>query len=148
MEERTGWRGQNESQTGEEEKKNGRLYGVTETSKERAEWRRLQRKKWNKLGLPKRKAWPQCHTESSWQGRRSRPCQKEKEQSRLSRVPDHEGGESQGGREPHLGESEGSEREHREERVDSTVKEGRFQGGQGGQATRASLEQVEGSMSG
>ena len=42
----------------------------------------------------------------------------------------------------------GSEREHEEERVDSTVKEGRFQGGQGGQATRASLEQVEGSMSG
>ena len=37
---------------------------------------------------------------------------------------------------------------HGEERVDSTVKEGRFQGGQGGQAKRASLEQVEGSMSG
>ena len=46
MEERTGWRGQNESQTGEEEKKNGRLYGVAETSKERAEWRRLQWKNW------------------------------------------------------------------------------------------------------
>ena len=44
VEERTGWRGQNESQTGEEEKKNRRLYGVAETSKERAEWRRLQRK--------------------------------------------------------------------------------------------------------
>ena len=42
----------------------------------------------------------------------------------------------------------GSEREHREERVDSTVNEGRFQGEKGGQATRASLEQVEGSMSG
>ena len=42
----------------------------------------------------------------------------------------------------------GSEREHGEERVDSTVNEGRFQGGQGGQARRASLEQVEGSMSG
>ena len=35
-----------------------------------------------------------------------RPCQKEKEQSRLSRVPDHEGGESQGGPEPHLGKRE------------------------------------------
>ena len=34
------------------------------------------------------------------------------------------------------------------EKVDSTVNEGRFQGGQGGQARRASLEQVEGSMSG
>ena len=41
-----------------------------------------------------------------------------------------------------------SEREHEEERVDSTVKEGRFQGGQGGQARKASLVQVEGSMSG
>ena len=42
------------------------------------------------LGLPKRKEWPQCHRESSWQERQSRPCQKEKEQSRLSRVPDDE----------------------------------------------------------
>ena len=40
------------------------------------------------------------------------------------------------------------EREHEEERVDSAVNEGRFQGGQGGQARRPSLEQVEGSMSG
>ena len=38
-----------------------------------------------------------------------------------------------------------SEREHGVVRVESTVNEGRFQGGQ---ATRASLEQVEGSMSG
>ena len=42
----------------------------------------------------------------------------------------------------------GSEREHGGKRVDSTVNEGRFQGGQGGQARSASLEQVEGSMSG
>ena len=42
----------------------------------------------------------------------------------------------------------GSEREHGVERVDSTVKEGRFQGGKGGQARRAALEEVEGSMSG
>ena len=89
-----------------EEKKNGRLLGAVETSKERAEWRRLQRKNLSILGLPKRKEWPQCHRESSWQERRSRPCQKEKEQSRQSRVPDHEGGESQGGRELHLGERE------------------------------------------
>ena len=41
-----------------------------------------------------------------------------------------------------------SEREHREEWVDSTVNEGRFQGGKGGQARRASLEKVEGSMRG
>ena len=103
MEERTGWRGQNESQT-EEEKKNGSLYGVAETSEKRAEWRRLQRKNLTILGLPKRKESPQCQGESNWQERRSRPCQNEKEQSRLSKAPDHEGGESQDGREPHLGE--------------------------------------------
>ena len=107
MEERTGWRGQNESQIVREEKRNGRLVGAAETSKERAEWRRLQRKNLSILGLPKREEWPQCHTESSWQERRSRLCQKEKEQSRLSRVPDHEGVESQDGQEPHLGEREG-----------------------------------------
>ena len=107
MEERIELREQNESQTGGEEKKNIRLVGAAETTKERAEWRRLQRKNWNILGLPKRKEWLQYHRESSWQERRSRPYQKEKEQSRQSRVPDHEGGESQGGREPHLGKSEG-----------------------------------------
>ena len=41
-----------------------------------------------------------------------------------------------------------SEQGHGEERVGSTVKEGRFQGEKGGQARRASLEQVEGTMSG
>ena len=104
MEERTGWRGQNESQIVREEKGKGRLVGAAETSKVRAQWRRLQRKNWSILGLPKKKEWPQCHRENRWQGHRSRPCQNEKEQSRLSRVPDHEGGETQGGREPYLGE--------------------------------------------
>ena len=42
----------------------------------------------------------------------------------------------------------GSEREHGVGRVDSTVNEGRFEGEKGGQARRASLEQVERSMSG
>ena len=87
-----------------EEKTNGRLVGAVETIKKRAEWRKLQRKNLSILGLPKRKEWPQCHRDSSWQVCRSRPYQKEKEQSRLSKAPDHEGGESQGGREPHLGE--------------------------------------------
>ena len=72
---------------------------------------------------------------------------KRKEWSRLSRVPDHEGGESQGGRERCLCKRGGSEREHEEERVDSTVKEGRLQGGKRKQARRASLGEVEGSMS-
>ena len=59
------------------------------------------------------------------------------------------GGESQGGREPHFGEKKReSEQEHGVERVDSTVKEGRFQGGQGGQARRASPGKVKGSVSG
>ena len=106
MEERTGWQGQNESQiTGE--KKDGRLVGAAETSKEYAEWRRLQQRNLSILGLPKRNEWPQCHRVSSWQERRSCPCQKEKEQSRLSKAPDLEGGESQGGREPHLGKRGG-----------------------------------------
>ena len=45
MGERTRWREQSESQIGEEEKKNGRLVDVPETSKELAEWRRLEQKK-------------------------------------------------------------------------------------------------------
>ena len=93
-------------------------------------WHRLQRKNLNILGLPKRKEWPQCHRESSWQVRRSRLCQKEKEQSHLSKAPDHEGGESQGGREPHLnqisgiraGTWSGKGGRHRERRQDSKEK--------------------------
>ena len=42
----------------------------------------------------------------------------------------------------------GSEREHREEKVDYTVKEGRFREGKGEQARRASLGDVEEGMSG
>ena len=55
-------------------------------------------------------------------------------------------GESQGEREPHLGKREriGAG----EERMDSTVKKGRFQESEGGQAKRASLGEVEGNMSG
>ena len=108
MEERTGWREQNKSQT-IEEKKNGRLVDAAETSKEHAKWRRDQQKNLNILGLPKRKEWPQHHRESSWQEHWSHLCQKE--QSRLSRVPDHEGGESQGGQELHLGKREGDQSE-------------------------------------
>ena len=75
----------------------------------RAEWCRLQRKNLSMLGLLKRKEWPQCHRESSWKVCWSRPFQKEKEQSCQSRIPDHEGGESQGGQEPYLGEREGDQ---------------------------------------
>ena len=55
------------------------------------------------------KEWPQCHRQSSWQVHQSRFCQKEKEQSRLSRVPDRKMVESQGEREPHLGERNGDQ---------------------------------------
>ena len=107
MEERTRRREQNECQTGGEEKRNGRLQGAAQTSKERAEWHRPQQKNLSILGLPKRKEWPQCHRESS----------RQKRLSRLFKAPDHEGGESQGGQQPHPGErgdqSESTERKGR-----------------------------------
>ena len=55
---------------------------------------------------------------------------------------------SQCEREPHLGEKEGYEREPGKKRVDSTVKEGRFQEIEERQANRSSLEEVGGNMSG
>ena len=140
-------RGQGGESQRVEEKRNGRLVGAVEISGQLSERRKLQRKNLNILGLPKRKEWPQCHKVSSWQGRHSRLCQNEKEQSDLSRLPDCEIRESQGEREPNLGERVVSEREHGEEKVHFTEKEGRFQGGEEGQAKRTSLE-AEGSMSG
>ena len=47
------------------------------------------------------------------------------------------------GREPHLDERGGSEREDGEERVDSTVNEGRFQGGERGRLPRGSRRKHE-----
>ena len=104
----------------------------------------------NKLGLLKRREWSRCPSESSWQVRGSRLCQKGKEERRQSRVPNREWGESHGERELHLNERERerSEREHEEKRVSSTAKEGRFQGEEGEQARRAYLWDVQGSMSG
>ena len=55
MKKRTGWRGQSESQIEGEEKRNGRLVRAAETSKDRAGWRRLQRKYLSILGLSKKK---------------------------------------------------------------------------------------------
>ena len=43
------------SQIGVEEKRNGRLVGADETSKDREEWRRLEQKNLSILGLLKRK---------------------------------------------------------------------------------------------
>ena len=50
MEEKTRWRGQNESVIAGEEKRNGRLYGAAETSKERAELRRFLAEKLEHTG--------------------------------------------------------------------------------------------------
>ena len=88
MKKRTGWQRQSESQIGGEEKRNGRLVAVTETSKERAGWRKLERKYLSIPSLLKRKGWPRCHRESCWQVCQTCLCQKGKEQSRLSRAPD------------------------------------------------------------
>ena len=74
------------------EKRSGRLVVVAKNSKERPEWRRLQRKNFSILGLLKRKGWPQRHRESSWQVRQSRLCQKERKQSHLSRAPNRKEG--------------------------------------------------------
>ena len=81
------------TEQGSDKKRSGRLVGPAETGRELAEWHRLQWK--NLLGLLKRKE-PKCHKVCSWQVRQSRLCQNEKEQSRLSKIPDHKLGESQG----------------------------------------------------
>ena len=91
MEERTGWRGQNESQTEGKEKRNGRLAAAAETSKKRAEWRRLQQKNLSILGLPKRKEWITVTERAVGKDAGAVFAKRKKEQSLLSRVPDHEG---------------------------------------------------------
>ena len=73
-----------------------KLVGAAEISKKLAKWRCFEQKNLSKLGLLRRKEWPRCYRESSWQVRRSRLCQKEEEQSRQFRARDHEGGESPG----------------------------------------------------
>ena len=99
----------NESQIIGEEKRSGRLAAAAETSKERAEWRRLQRKNLSILGLPKRKEWPQCHREREREqlARAPQPPLSKGKRNRAV-CPKHQimkGDESQSGREPHLAES-------------------------------------------
>ena len=101
--------------------KNGRLVGAAETSKERAEWRRLQRKNLSIQGLPKRKEWPQCHREREQLASTPEPPLPKGTEPSVQSTGSWRGGESQGGR-----ERGGSKREHEEERVDSMVNEGRF----------------------
>ena len=147
MEEWTGWREQNKSQMIGEEKRNGRLVGAAKTGKEHADWRKLQRKNLGILGLLKRKEWSQCHREQL-----ARMLEPPLPKGKGTAVcPKHQimrGERVKVGKSRTLARKRGSEREHGVERVDFTVNEGIFQGGQRGHATRASLEQVEGSMSG
>ena len=130
-----------------EERRNGRLVGAAETSKERAKWRRLQPKNLSILGVLKRKEWSRCRRKSIWLVRQRR-LRKEIKQSRRSRVPNREGDRIKVSESRTLAGERDQSKSIKEERVVSTVKEGRFHGGKGGQARRASLEQVEGSKSG
>ena len=75
------------------------------------------------------------------------PLPKGKGTDAQSRVPDHKRRESRWARAALWRGGGRLEREHGEERVDSTVKEGKFQEGKGRQVRRASL-MVEESMSG
>ena len=144
MEEITGWRGQNESQIVGEEKRSGRLVGAAETSKERAEWRGLQGKnlRKGKSGL--------STTETEFGKYAGAALAKRKRNRAVSPEYQIMRGErkSRWARAAPWRERGGSEREHEEERLDSTVKEGRFQGVKGGKARRASLGAVEESLSG
>ena len=60
-EERTEWRGQS---WGEREEK-WKIYWCCQDQQRALEWRLLPRKNLSKLGLPKKKEWPQCHKGSS-----------------------------------------------------------------------------------
>ena len=80
----------------------------------------------NKLGLPKMKEWPQCHKRSSRQECQSFLCRKEKEQSHQSRSSDHEMGESQNEREPHVGEREGHQNGSKEREKGELYTKGRW----------------------
>ena len=91
-----------------EEKRSGRLVGAAEASRA-CRMAQVSAEKLEHSGPAEKEEWRQCHRESSWQVRQSRPCQKEKEQSRLSRGPDLKVGESQDGRESHLGDREGDQ---------------------------------------
>ena len=126
-----------------------RLVVAAETSNKHAEWRRLQQRNLSILGLPKRKEWPQCHREKAV-GKNTGAALVKMKRDRVI-CPKHQimrGERVKVGKSRTLAREGGSEREHGVERVDSTVKEGRFLGGQGGKQSKASLEEVEGSMSG
>ena len=91
-------------------------------------------------GPAKRKEWPQYAGAALAKNKRNRAVSPEYQILGGERVKRGESGI--------LARERGSEQKHGEEKVHSTVNKGRFQGGEEGQARRASLEEVEGSMSG
>ena len=120
-----------------------RLVGAAGTSGELAKRRRLQRKNFNMLSLPKRKELLQFHKVSSCQVRQKG---KGKKQSVISSDRERERVKVSESR--ILAKKGGSEWEHGKESVNSTVKEDRFSGGEGGQAKRTSLGEFRVSMGG
>ena len=99
VEERTGWREQNESQIGREEKRNGRLVGGSDTSKERAEWCRPQWKKLGNTGPAEKERVASVPQRQQLASTQEPPVQSTRSQ----------GGRESSEREPHLGEREGDQ---------------------------------------
>ena len=128
MEEETERRGQSKSQVEGEKKRNGRLVGAAEISKERAEWRKLKTKNLSILSLLKRKEWPRCQEAV---GRYAGAALAKRRRNRVV-CPEYQimrGGESRWARAAPWRERRRSKRKRKEEKVESTVKEGRFQAG-------------------
>ena len=128
------------------EKRNDRFVGAAETSKELAEWRRLQRKNW-----ACRKGKSSLSATERADGKYAGAAFPKRKRNRAV-CPEHqimrwEGVEVSENR-ILARERRESGWKHGEERMDSTVKENRFQGDEGGQARRAFLREVEGSVSG
>ena len=89
-------------------RRSSRLVGAAETSKERAEWHRLQRKNLSILGLLKRKDGLSA-TERAVGEYAGAALAKRKRNRAVSPEYQIMRGDSQGGREPHLGEREGDQ---------------------------------------
>ena len=99
-------RTERESDRRREEKRSGRLVGAAETSKERAKWRRLQRKKLEHTGPAEKERVASVPQREQLASTPEPPMPKKR-----NRVPDHEGGESQGEQGPHLDEREDDQSE-------------------------------------
>ena len=146
MEERTGWRGQNESQTVGEEKwqtcwccrDQQRAYRMAQASAEKIGTNWACRKGKSGLSATERAVGKYAGAAFAKRKRNKAVCPKHQ----FMRGKEVKVGESRT-----LARERRSKREHEAESVNFTMKEGRFQGGKGGQATRASQGEVGGSIS-